>query len=47
MAPFFLELASPRRYDPERGFERDDRKNASAPVTSSAVWEGYGEGDAQ
>jgi hypothetical protein len=26
MAPFFLERASPRRYDPERGFERDERK---------------------
>src|SRR5262249_14187912 len=26
MASFFLEYASPRRYDPERGFGRNDRK---------------------
>jgi hypothetical protein len=26
IARFFLERASPRRYDPEREFERDDRK---------------------
>ena len=43
-APFFLERAAPRRYDPDRGFERGDRKNASAPVTPSAAWEGYGRG---
>jgi hypothetical protein len=27
MGAFFLELASPRRYDPERGLERDGRKS--------------------
>jgi hypothetical protein len=26
MAPFFLDRASLRRYDPELGLERDDRK---------------------
>jgi hypothetical protein len=30
MGLIFLELASPPRYDPERGFECDDRK--SRPV---------------